>query len=169
MSKFKVGDRVRLARYTSRSSLIKSEHERRIHGGNSGVVERVDENDRVLPYDVRFNNEPGTDGHDWCTEAMLEPMAPLAPLTKEQKAIAKAEADLQALKDRAAKKAQQAAERKAKAERAKLMRGLSPAGRRVVELLKAKPDLLGCQTKNAAELASAITGDDAEKIRKALA
>ena len=89
--------------------------------------------------------------------------------TKEQRAIARAEADLQALKDKAAKKAKTAVERKAKAERAKVMRGLSPAGKRVVDVLRQKPDAFGCQREAAVLLVAALTGDDHVRITRALA
>lgn len=56
-----------------------------------------------------------------------------------------------------------------KARRAKLMKSLSAAGRRVVDRLMANPDAFGCQRQAVVELAAAITGDDADKIRKALA
>lgn len=89
--------------------------------------------------------------------------------TKDDRLIAKAKADLAKLEERAALKAKQAAERKAKAERAKVMKGLSPAGKRVVELLRSKPDAFGCQRDHAISLACAIICDDPEKLRKALA
>lgn len=168
MSKFKVGDRVRLLPYTKASSLDRHTHENHIRGGNRGVVQGYDPDDAKLPFDVRFNEMGGSDGHDWCTLEMLESIEP-AKMTPEQRAIAKAEASLRALKDRAAKKAKDAAERKTKAERAKVVRGLSPAGKRVVELLRSKPGAFGCQREHAISLACAIICDDAEKIRKALA
>jgi hypothetical protein len=46
---------------------------------------------------------------------------------------------------------------------------LSKAGKRVVAQLRKNPDAFGCQRDHAIALAAAITGDDADKISKALA
>jgi hypothetical protein len=151
VSKFKVGDRVRCIECSGVS-----------HGpqqGSSYTVSCLGHSD-----DIGLK-ELGESTPGWFVSRFILD----APQTKEQKAIAKAEADLQALKDKAAKKARDAAGRKAKAERVKVMRGLTAGGRRIVEALRDKPEAFGCQREMAIALAAAITGDDADKIRKALA
>lgn len=91
-----------------------------------------------------------------------------APLTKSARLILAKEAELARLKEAAANRARATAERKAKAERAKALAGLSAAGKRVVAMLRANPDAFGCQVGYAIDLASAITGDKAEAVRKAM-
>lgn len=65
-------------------------------------------------------------------------------------------------------KAAKQAERKAKADRAKLLRELSPAGRRVVAMLSASEAAFGCQRDAAIKLTAAITGDDPAKLARAI-
>lgn len=158
MSKFKVGDRVRVVSIKDRHGHTCADWV------DSGGVGRVDVVSGVsgMAEGYQVYLEGGS-----CYEPRMLELA--APLTKEQRAIAKAEAELAKLKERAAAKAKQAADRKAKTERAKIMRGLSAAGRRVVAMLQAgSASDFGCQRESVIKLASAITGDDPEKIKKAL-
>lgn len=79
-------------------------------------------------------------------------------LRKAEREIVRKEMELQALKDR-----------KAKRERAKTLRNLSPAGKRVVAMLQAgSAQDFGCQRENVIALVAAITGDKADDIKKAL-
>lgn len=158
MSKFKVGDRVR-----SLDTCHNKNEDVKLTRGALYTVTHAEDDQRSGCLQVE--DAYGTRG--WRFPSHFE-MAK-APLTKAQRAIAKKEAELAALKASAEKKAKQAAGRKAKAERAKIMRGLSAAGRRVVAMLQAgSAEDFGCQRESVIKLASAITGDDPEKIKKAL-
>lgn len=164
MSKFKVGDRVT---FTETCGNVTNSH-----AGLRATVRHVERPEYMGPFSVGleidgFGLSGATRGLYWPHIEYITKSE--VPITKEQKAIAKAEADLAKLKERAALKEKAAAERKAKAEREKLMRGLSPAGRRVVELLRVDTSSFGCQRASVVVLAAAITGDNADKIRKAIA
>lgn len=157
MSKFKVGDRVRCTRCSGVP-----------HGPQGGAVYTVSslgESDDLGLAELP-NQSPG-----WFSSrfVLLETKSG-AKRTKEEMAIAKAESNLAALKERAALKAKQAADRKAKAERAKALRGLSAAGKRVVAMLQAgSADDFGCQRDNVIKLVAAITGDKPDAIERAVA
>lgn len=134
--------------------------------GQIGTVIRVEPDycSGGLPYQVDFDGH-----HMWPRLDQIQSAMTRGRLSSDDRAIAKAESELAKLKERAAAKAKQAADRKAKAERAKIMRGLSAAGRRVVAMLQAgSASDFGCQRESVIKLASAITGDDPEKIKKAL-
>ncbi len=83
--------------------------------------------------------------------------------------IAAKKAELAKLEAAAAKRAKDAAERKAKAERAAALKGLTAAGKRVVAMLQAGPgNEFGCQRDSVIALTCAITGDNHGKMRKAI-
>lgn len=165
MSKFKVGDRVRLVPqrcgdFLNRYYLPLD----RWNDARAGLVVEVAESANTMENGEHFS----VGGWHWPSK-WFELAAPLA-LTKDQRAIAKAKADLAKLEERAALKAKQAADRKAKAERAKALRGLSAAGKRVVAMLQAgSADDFGCQRENVIKLVAAITGDKPDAIKRAVA
>ncbi len=162
MSKFKVGDKVILRGHTYQ----------KVPQDAEAVITQIDGMDGLFCREIAASHTMGNMTH--CRNGaglyyFLNQVVPVPPQTKEQKAIAKAEADLAALKEKAAAKAKKAAELKAKRERAKLMAGLSKAGRRVVEMLRGNAESFGCQRDHVIALAAAITGDKADDIRKAIA
>lgn len=168
MSKYKLGDRVLIRPYPGKdkSRNISSECWAACVGRVGEIKEFRTDTDGTIAHRVDF---PHT--FWWLEERhMMGVDEKPTPLTADQKAIAKAEANLAALKERAAKKAKQAAERKAKAERAKALRGLSAAGKRVVSMLKAgSADDFGCQRESVIKLVAAITGDKPDAIKRAVA
>lgn len=159
MSKFKVGDRIRIVTDAESGHYGIASPECFVKAKSSDGVVVTEINESSLKWADRY-------GCNWPVKwfALVKSL----PTTKAQREIAKAEAVLQSLKDRAAKKAKDAAERKAKAERAKPLKGLTAGGKRIVEALRAKPEAFGCQREVAIALAAAITGDKADDIRKAL-
>lgn len=75
---------------------------------------------------------------------------------------------LEALEAAEAKKHERLADQKAKRELAKLLKGLSPAGKRAVLWFRSHKDAFGCQRLSALELIAAVTGDDPAKIAGAV-
>ena len=156
MSKFRIGSYViAVGGYDTQAN----EPVKFIHGEKYLVLSHKDDTGCI-----RVRSPGGAEG-----DRFEHWFAPAPPGSKEQKAIAKAEADLAKRKERAALKEKAAAEKKAKAARAKLMSGLTAGGKRIIEALRAKPEAFGCQREMAIALAAAITGDKADDIRKALA
>lgn len=168
MREFKVGDTVKII--DNRGGDVEYMG---LQIGQIGTVIRVEPDyySGELPYQVDFDGR-----HMWPKLHQIQSAMTRGRLSSDDRAIAKAQAEfakaqaeLAKLKERAAAKAKQAADRKAKAERAKIMRGLSAAGRRVLAMLQAgSASDFGCQRESVIKLASAITGDDPEKIKKAL-
>ncbi len=125
------------------------------YGLQEGAIGKVmavetDDPDKMNQYQRSGGRMPAfihwTGHQSWTVAEDFDLVAPVAnpvppkPLTKSQRAIARKELELAHLKAQAEKRAAQAAERKAANERKKLLAKLSPAGRRMVEVMRIRAD-----------------------------